>query len=104
MPEVPSLQSLALNAIAGLIHCHEPTELPIGVLPFGGGAEIIKRLVATRRLRPETLQPLLQDWTLAPELRNALGESLSDCLSAAPNCRGLSQLAVQRLNFQRQRV
>ena len=85
---IPSLQNLALNAVADAVNAHEP-EI-ISTLPFGGARDLITRLAATGRLRPETLRPLLlSDSTSADALSSQLGESL---VCAAPGCRGLSQL------------
>ena len=92
---VPSLESLALKALADALHTHEPDELHC--LPFGGGAELMRHLVEAGRLRPETLRPLLADWSSQDKLKDALGSRLG---GAAGACRGLGALAVQRLNFQ----
>jgi len=90
----PSLESLCLDAVASNLHNYEPTALE---LPLGGGSRIIERLARTNRLRPETLQPLLNsDWASESELQETLGVSL---VAAAPGCRGLSALAAHRISF-----
>ena len=91
---VPTLEQLALNALAVAVHQEEPLAVE---LPFGGGAAIIQRLAASGRLRPETLQPLLTDWSSSETLGRERGDRL---VGAAGNCRGLSALAAQRLSFQ----
>ena len=97
--QVPSLQSLALSAIAGAVHHYEPELMPS--MPYEDfSAEVIKQLLASGRLRPETLNPLLADSSSASSLSDTLGDTL---LNAAPTCRGLSQLAVQRLKMQQLR-
>ena len=97
--EIPTLQTLALQAVASAVHSYEPEEhLP---LPYGGAVEIIKTLVRTGRLRPETLRPLLlSDGSSAEALSNTLGSELA---SSAPHCRGLGALAAQRLQFAERR-
>ena len=93
--DVPSLQALALQAVATAVHDYEPDS--IYALPYGGGLAIIKNLIETGRLRPETLRPLLlSDWSSSAQLSETLGNSL---VSAAPGCRGLEALAAQRLAF-----
>ena len=168
--EVPSLESLALKALAHAVHEHEPTQL--SVLPYGGGAALLRQLVASEdfgartrtvgchrrllpslalfprcmsmsmskratcthiftrmmavpaclpacrlpsfaanRLRPETLQPLLSDWSLHETLHHSLGFSTAQApghdsarlLASASGCRGLSALMAQRLSFQHRR-
>ena len=98
---VPTLQSLALNAVADAINHYEPECLLS--LPLGGAKEIVTQLAKSGRLRPETLRPLLlSDWSSAEELATKLGGAL---VSAAPVCRGLGALAAQRLRFEeRQRA
>jgi hypothetical protein len=99
MPEIPSLQALALRAVASAVHASEPSCL--GMLPFGGAAEIVEHLAKQGRLRPETLRPLLlSDWSSAEALSSKIGNTL---VSAAPGCRGLGALAAQRLQFEQQR-
>ena len=92
--EVPTLESLALRALAQLVHAHEPEAL---TLPYGGGSVLMKHLARQGRLRPETLRPLLADWSSTAELETNLGSTLA---ASASGCRGLSALAAQRLNFQ----
>ena len=53
MRDVPSLQALALQAVATAVHDYEPDS--IYALPYGGGLAIIKNLIETGRPRPETL-------------------------------------------------
>ena len=43
---VPSLESLALKALAHAVHEHEPTQLSI--LPYGGGAALVRQLAASK--------------------------------------------------------
>ena len=91
---VPTLESLCLDAVAANLQRYEPSAL---YLPCGGGLCVIDRLARNGRLRPETLGPLLtSDWASVAELEDTLGTSL---VAAAPGCRGLSQLAAQRLHF-----
>jgi hypothetical protein len=92
---VPSLQTLAIRALAASIHAEEPESL--GLMPYGGGEELIRQLTRDGRLRVETLQPLLKDWSSAAALCETLGETL---VNAAPGCRGLAALAAQRLRFE----
>ena len=92
---VPTLESLALAAVAENVHQLEPETLKM--LPFGGGERVIRLLVKSGRLRPETLRPLLSDWSSCDALSEQLGEPL---VAAAPGCRGLAALAAQRLSFQ----
>ena len=93
--EVPSLEDLCFDAVAANVHIYEPTSLA-GALPFGGGATIVERLVATRRLRPETLGPLLvdRDDSSFDAVSQQLGSALA---SSAAGCRGLAMLASHRL-------
>jgi len=98
MCEVPTLQSLCLQAVAGAVHTHEPREA--FALPFGGSEEIVKALVRAGRLRPETLRPLLLSDSNEEALSGVLGSELA---SAAPHCRGLGALAAQRLQFEERR-
>ena len=91
---VPTLGSLALDVVAVNVHQYEPHVL---TLPYGGGVRLCDRLISSSRLRPETLQPLLTDWSCAGELESRLGAQLT---AAASACRGLSALAVQRLQGQ----
>ena len=66
---------------------------------------------AANRLRPETLQPLLSDWSLHETLHHSLGFSSrqthghdsAQLLASASGCRGLSALMAQRLSFQHRR-
>ena len=94
--EVPTLESLAVAAVARSIHADEP--LLLSGLPYNGGAAVIQQLVQQGRLRPETLGPvLLSDWSSIDALAPSLGESL---VVLAPGSRGLAALAAQRLRFQ----
>ena len=95
---VPTLEALATRALAENIHRMEP--LALQQLPYGGGTKIIRQLLRSGHLRPETLQPLLADWSSAPDLEDEIGGHL--LAGAASGCRGLSALAVQRLRFQQQ--
>ena len=96
---VPTLQSLALQAVANAVNTYEPEA--IHALPYGGAMQLISSLAKDGRLRPETLRPLLlSDWSSAAALSSQLGESLA---VSAPGCRGLSALAAQRLHFQARR-
>ena len=91
--EVPSLESLCLDAVASAVHLYEPASLA-GSLPYGGGGSIVERLIHDNRLRPETLNPLLADWSSAEVIEQTVGSSVA---VLAPGCRGLSQLAAARL-------
>jgi hypothetical protein len=97
MPAVPSLESLCLDTIAECIHTYEPEALH---LPYGGGMRLVDRLARTQRLRPETLGPLLTEWSCSEELEGRFGSAL---VQAAPGCRGLSALMAHRLNASQQR-
>ena len=92
--EVPTLESICLKAIAQMVHAHEPEAL---TLPYGGGSVLMKHLARQGRLRPETLRPLLADWSSTAEIESNIGSTLA---ASASGCRGLSALAAQRLNFQ----
>ena len=97
MPVVPSLESLCLDVVANFVHLYEPASLA-GALPYGGGGSIVERLIHSNRLRPETLNPLLADWSAAESVEHTIGNRVA---VLAPGCRGLSQLAAQRLRFAR---
>ena len=89
----PSLESLCYDVVAANVSIYEPNTL---TLPFGGGISLLDRLRRSGRLRPETLTPILNDWSSAEALESTLGAQLT---AAATGCRGLSALAVQRLRF-----
>jgi hypothetical protein len=44
--EVPTLESLALKALAHAVHEHEPTQ--ISILPYGGGAALLRQLATSK--------------------------------------------------------
>ena len=97
--EVPSLQVLALHAVAGSVHAYEPEY--IGALPYGGALDLVTELAKAGRLRPETLRPLLLfDSASVSPLASTLGDAL---VTAAPGCRGLGALAAQRIHFEARR-
>lgn len=95
---VPTLESLCVKALASHVHSSEPHEL--ATLPYGGGKAVIDALIQSRRLRPESLCPLLRDWSTADAAADCIGGTL---VCAAPGCRGLAGLAAQRLRFAKQR-
>jgi hypothetical protein len=98
MPSVPTLEALCLDAVAANVHHYEPSSLA-GVLPYGGGCSVLERLACTRRLRPETLNPLLAETgvgSVQEAIQPVLGRELA---GAAAGCRGLSALAVQRIQY-----
>ena len=97
--DVPSLQVLALHAVAGSVHAYEPEF--IGALPYGGALDVVTELAKAGRLRPETLRPLLlHDSASVSPLSSTLGDAL---VTAAPGCRGLGALAAQRFHFEARR-
>jgi len=95
---VPTLESLCVKALALHVHSNEPHELAL--LPYGGGKAVIDVLIQSGRLRPESLCPLLRDWSTADAAACSIGGTL---VGAAPGCRGLAGLAAQRLRFTKQR-
>lgn len=47
--EVPTLESLALKALAHAVHEHEPTQ--ISILPYGGGVALLRQLATSKPVK-----------------------------------------------------
>lgn len=47
--EVPTLESLALKALAHAVHEHEPTQ--ISILPYGGGVALLRQLATSKLVK-----------------------------------------------------
>ena len=86
---VPTLQELASAVVARRIEHYDCPSLP-----YGAGPDFIRRLAADRRLRAETLAPLLRSAQAVDDLEECLGAPLA---RMALGCHGAAALAAQLL-------
>mmetsp|Transcript_46139 Transcript_46139/g.107525 ORF Transcript_46139/g.107525 Transcript_46139/m.107525 type:complete len:120 (-) Transcript_46139:197-556(-) len=87
--QVPSLERLALKVVSDHVEWYADI-----TLPYGGTAKVLLQLAESGRLHADTLAPLLQGWSTAGDVHDALGTPLS---AAALGCRGAQALAAQFL-------